>query len=124
MILGHEVIGKIVHSDQIYYEGQPVATPIEVSRSLQIPGSQHEETTVLKCVSLAAPCIFRMSMAVLPDLVPSIPFSAFPLAEPGRRKAMWPAEPLAAAIHAAYEVAIRKANASLSPALPYRLPDC
>ncbi len=67
MILGHEVIGKIVHNDSdLLREGQPVA--INPSKPLVITENtslQHEETTVLKCVSLAAPCIFRMSMAVL-----------------------------------------------------------
>ncbi|SUH68002.1 L-idonate 5-dehydrogenase [Salmonella enterica subsp. enterica serovar Madelia] len=117
MILGHEVIGKIVHSDSdLLREGQPVAINPSKPCGHCKYCLQHEENHCTEMRFLAAPCIFRMSMAVLPDLKLSIPLSAFP-GRNRRTKSHGLAEPLAVAIHAAHEAGDLQGNASLSPAL-------
>lgn len=90
MILGHEVIGKVVHSDsKELHEGQSVAINPSKPCGHCKYCLQHEENQCTEMRFLAAPCIFPTLTAALPDLKPSIPRSASPTPSTPMKKS-WP----------------------------------
>lgn len=90
MILGHEVIGKVVHSDsETLREGQSIAINPSKPCGHCKYCLQHEENQCTEMRFLAVRCIFRTSTAALPSLKRSIPPSAF-LTRNRRTKRSWP----------------------------------
>lgn len=90
MILGHEVIGKVVQSDSPeLHEGQSVAINPSKPCGHCKYCLQHEENQCTEMRFLAAPCIFPMLTAALPGLKPSIPRSASPTRSRPMKKS-WP----------------------------------
>ncbi|SUH05531.1 L-idonate 5-dehydrogenase [Salmonella enterica subsp. enterica] len=125
MILGHEVIGKIVHSDSdLLREGQPVAINPSKPCGHCKYCLQHEENHCTEMRFFGSAMYFPHVDGGLPDLKLSIPLSAFP----GRNRQTKKPWPLPNRWRLPFMRLMRRAICRQTRLYlrrwPYRLPDC
>ncbi len=104
MVLGHEVIGKVIHSDSSkLHEGQTVAINPSKPCGHCKYCIEHNENQCTEMRFLAVPCISLMLMVALPVIKWSKRRNVSLIRPKLTKKVMAFAEPLAVAIHAAHQ---------------------